>query len=231
MLDEPSSALPEALTFDDVLLVPRHSEVLPSQVDIRATLAREITLNIPLLSAAMDTVTEAATAICMAREGGIGIIHRNLTPADQAREVLQVKRAETGMVVDPLTVEPEQRLGEALELMRTHNFSGLPVVKDGQLVGILTNRDVRFEKNLEQRVGDVMTTDLVVASEGVDLETAKDLLHKNRIEKLLVVDERGALKGLITIKDIEKAETPPAGGQGRARAPAGGRGRGRGARS
>jgi IMP dehydrogenase len=208
MLDDPSLALP-ALTFDDVLLVPRHSEVLPSQVDIRTTLAREIELNIPLLSAAMDTVTEAATAICMAREGGIGIIHRNLTPADQAREVLQVKRAETGMVVDPLTVEPERRLGEALQLMRTHNFSGLPVVKDSKLVGILTNRDVRFEKNLEQRVGEVMTTDLVVAPEGVDLETAKGLLHKNRIEKLLVTDDRGSLKGLITIKDIERAETHP----------------------
>jgi IMP dehydrogenase len=209
MLDKASSTLPEALTFDDVLLVPRHSQVLPSQVEIRTTLAREIKLNIPLLSAAMDTVTEAATAICMAREGGIGIIHRNLTPADQAREVLQVKRAETGMVVDPLTVEPEQLLGEALQLMRTHNFSGLPVVKASKLVGILTNRDVRFEKNLEQRVGDVMTTDLVVAPEGVDLETAKGLLHKNRIEKLLVTDERGSLKGLITIKDIERAETHP----------------------
>lgn len=209
MLDKSSSTLPEALTFDDVLLVPRHSQVLPSQVEIRTTLAREIKLNIPLLSAAMDTVTEAATAICMAREGGIGIIHRNLTPADQAREVLQVKRAETGMVVDPLTVEPEQLLGEALQLMRTHNFSGLPVVKASKLVGILTNRDVRFEKNLEQRVGDVMTTDLVVAPEGVDLETAKGLLHKNRIEKLLVTDERGSLKGLITIKDIERAETHP----------------------
>jgi IMP dehydrogenase len=209
MLDKSSSTLPEALTFDDVLLVPRHSQVLPSQVEIRSTLAREIKLNIPLLSAAMDTVTEAATAICMAREGGIGIIHRNLTPADQAREVLQVKRAETGMVVDPLTVEPEQLLGEALQLMRTHNFSGLPVVKASKLVGILTNRDVRFEKNLEQRVGEVMTTDLVVAPEGVDLETAKGLLHKNRIEKLLVTDERGSLKGLITIKDIERAETHP----------------------
>jgi IMP dehydrogenase len=201
--------LPTALTFDDVLLLPCHSQVLPSQVDLRAALARGITLNIPLLAAAMDTVTESATAICMAREGGLGVVHRNLPPSDQAREVLQVKRAETGMVVDPLTVEPEQQLGRAIELMRTHNFSGLPVVKDGKPVGILTNRDVRFEKNLEQRVGDVMTTELVVAPEGVDLDRAKDLLHRNRIEKLLVVDAKGRLKGLITIKDIEKAQRHP----------------------
>jgi IMP dehydrogenase len=207
MLD--ANSLQEALTFDDVLLTPRHSTVLPGEVDLGAHLARGITLNIPLISAAMDTVTEAATAICMAREGGLGVIHRNLSPADQAREVLQVKRAETGMVVDPLTVSPEQRLGEAIQLMRTHNFSGLPVVKKGRPVGILTNRDVRFEKNLEQLIGDVMTKDLVVAPEGVELETAKELLHKNRIEKLLVVDGDGILKGLITIKDIEKAERHP----------------------
>jgi IMP dehydrogenase len=207
MLD--AKSLHEALTFDDVLLMPRHSTVLPNEVDLSAHLARGITLNIPLVSAAMDTVTEAATAICMAREGGLGIIHRNLSPADQALEVLQVKRAETGMVVDPLTVSPKQRLGEAIELMRTHSFSGLPVVKEGRPVGILTNRDVRFEKNLEQLIGDVMTKDLVVAPEGVELETAKELLHKNRIEKLLVVDRDGILKGLITIKDIEKAERHP----------------------
>jgi IMP dehydrogenase len=207
MLDPQS--LQTALTFDDVLLLPRHSKVLPSQADLRASLARGIILNIPLVSSAMDTVTEAETAICMAREGGLGIIHRNLSPADQAREVLQVKRAETGMVVDPLTISPDQRLGVALELMRTHNFSGLPVVKEGRPVGILTNRDVRFEKNLDQRVGDVMTRELVVAPEGVELEAAKELLHTNRIEKLLVVDGKGILKGLITIKDIEKAERHP----------------------
>jgi len=207
MLD--SKSLPEALTFDDVLLLPRHSTVLPSDVDLHAELARGITLNIPLVSAAMDTVTKADTAICMAREGGLGIIHRNLSPTDQAREVLQVKRAETGMVVDPLTVSPDERLGVAIELMHTHNFSGLPVVKEQRPVGILTNRDVRFEKNLEQRVGDVMTRELVVAPEGVELERAKELLHKNRIEKLLVVDGEGRLKGLITIKDIEKADRHP----------------------
>jgi len=204
-----TKSLSEALTFDDVLLLPRYSTVLPSDVDLRVELARSITLNIPLVSAAMDTVTRAETAICMAREGGLGIIHRNLSPADQGREVLQVKRAETGMVVDPLTISPDERLGAAMELMRTHNFSGLPVVKDRHPVGILTNRDVRFERNLDQHVGDVMTRELVVALEGVDLETAKGLLHKNRIEKLLVVDRQGLLKGLITIKDIEKADSHP----------------------
>jgi IMP dehydrogenase len=203
------STIPIALTFDDVLLLPGHSQVLPGEVDVRTQLGRGLLLNIPLLSSAMDTVTESATAICMAREGGLGIIHRNLTPADQAREVLQVKRAETGMVVNPLTVRPEQKLGEAITLMRTHNFSGLPVVKDGRPVGILTNRDVRFEKNLEQRVEQLMTRELVVAPEGVNLEKAKELLHQNRIEKLLVVDGQGHLRGLITIKDIEKAQRHP----------------------
>lgn len=198
-----------ALTFDDVLLIPQHSEVLPSEVDLTTKFARDIVLNIPMLSSAMDTVTTAATAMSMAREGGLGIIHRNLKPEDQALEVLQVKRAETGMVVDPLTIDPGQSLGQALSLMRTHKFSGLPVVEQGRPVGILTNRDVRFERNLEQRVGDVMTRKLISAPEGVTLEQAKDLLHSNRIEKLLVVDAQGELKGLITIKDIEKAEKHP----------------------
>ncbi|MCB9557662.1 MAG: IMP dehydrogenase [Deltaproteobacteria bacterium] len=201
--------LQTGLTFDDVLLVPQHSDVLPTQTDVRSELARGIVLNVPLLSSAMDTVSEAATAICMAREGGLGVIHRNMQPDEQAREVLQVKRAETGMVVDPLTISPDAPLGSAIEMMRTHKFSGLPVVEDGRVVGILTNRDVRFEKNHSQRVGDVMTRDVVVAPEGVDLEQAKDLLHKNRIEKLLVVDRGGLLRGLITIKDIEKAERHP----------------------
>ena len=200
---------PVALTFDDVLLMPGYSNVLPTDVEVSTTLGRDIVLNIPLLSSAMDTVTEAATAICIGREGGLGIIHRNMTPEDQAREVLQVKKAETGMVVDPLTADPDQKLGEALLLMRNNKFSGLPVVRNGKPIGILTNRDVRFEKNLEQRVSDVMTKDLVVAPEGVDLDEAKELLHKNRIEKLLVVDNAGTLKGLITIKDIEKAEQHP----------------------
>jgi IMP dehydrogenase len=200
----------QALTFDDVLLLPGQSDVLPSQVDLQVEFARGIRLSIPLLSAAMDTVTEAETAICMAREGGLGVIHRNLTPEAQAREVLQVKKAETGMVVDPLTVKPEQLLGEAITLMKTHNFSGLPVIDDaGKPVGILTNRDVRFEKNLTQKVADVMTRELVVAHEGVELEQAKELLHRNRIEKLLVVDGSGILRGLITIKDLEKAERHP----------------------
>jgi IMP dehydrogenase len=198
-----------ALTFDDVLLVPQHSDVLPTDVDIRTKFARDIELNIPLLSSAMDTVTTASTAMSMAREGGLGIIHRNMKPGDQALEVLQVKRAETGMVVDPLTIDPSQSLGDALGLMRTHNFSGLPVVENGRPVGILTNRDVRFERNLEQRVGDVMTKNPISASEGVTVEQAKDLLHSNRIEKLLVVNAQGELKGLITIKDIEKAQKHP----------------------
>ncbi|MFH1131920.1 MAG: IMP dehydrogenase [Pseudomonadota bacterium] len=201
--------LPDALTFDDVLLVPAHSKVLPSEVDVSVELARGVKLNIPLFSSPMDTVTESKTAICMAREGGLGIIHRNMSPKEQATEILRVKRAESGMVVDPLTVEPEQRLGEAIDLMRTNSFSGLPVVKEGRPVGILTNRDVRFERNLEQRIQDVMTRELVMAEEGVDLETAKELLHVNRIEKLLVVDNQGVLKGLITITDIEKAQRHP----------------------
>jgi IMP dehydrogenase len=200
---------PIALTFDDVLIAPGHSSVLPTDVDMSVELARGIKLNVPLASAAMDSVTEADTAICLAREGGLGIIHRNLSPQEQAREVLQVKKAETGMVVDPLTIEPSARLGEAIALMREHRFSGLPVVRDGKPVGILTNRDVRFERNLEQKVSDVMTRELVVAPEGVALEQAQDLLHRNRIEKLLVVDGEGLLRGLITIKDIEKAERHP----------------------
>ena len=205
-----SKEFPLALTFDDVLLLPGHSDVLPSEVSVEADLARGIRLNIPVISSAMDTVTEASTAICLAREGGLGVIHRNITPDLQAREVLQVKRAETGMIVNPLTVGPDQPLGEAIELMRTHRFSGLPVVNEsGKPVGIITNRDVRFEKNLAQKVADLMTRELVVANEGVDLEQAKELLHKNRIEKLLVVERSGQLHGLITIKDIEKAERHP----------------------
>ena len=207
--DGPSAQIQEALTFDDVLLIPGHSEVLPSDVDLGVELGRGIRLRIPLVSAAMDTVTESAAAICMAREGGLGIVHRNLSPEAQAQQVLQVKKAETGMVVNPLTIGPGAQLGEALGLMRQHRFSGLPVVEGQRPVGILTNRDVRFEKNLSQRVGDVMTRELVVASEGVSLEQAKELLHTNRIEKLLVVDGAGLLRGLITIKDIEKAEQHP----------------------
>jgi IMP dehydrogenase len=206
----PEGHLREALTFDDVLLVPAESEVLPKDVDVRTDLTPAIRLAIPLASAAMDTVTEAQTAICIAREGGIGFVHKNLTIADQALEVTKVKKAESGVVVDPLTIGPDQKLSEALDLMRRHQFSGLPVVgPDGRPVGILTNRDVRFERNLEQPVRAIMTTRLITAPEGISLEASKELLHKNRIEKLLVVDGSGKLRGLITIKDIEKAQQHP----------------------
>src|SRR5262245_14700600 len=201
--------LREALTFDDVLLVPAESDILPRNVDVRTRLTSAIPLNLPLVSSAMDTVTEAATAICMAREGGIGFIHKNLSVEEQALEVVKVKKAESGMVVDPVTIEPDQRLAHALELMRRHSISGLPVVKDGRAVGILTNRDIRFERNLDQRVRDVMTSKLVTAPDGTTLEEAKELLHKNRIEKLIVVDAAGRMRGLITIKDIEKAQQHP----------------------
>jgi len=197
------------LTFDDVLLVPAASEVLPKQVELGTPLTRKIRLNIPLLSAAMDTVTESRTAIAMAQEGGIGIVHKNLPPAEQAREVLRVKKFESGLVRDPVVVEPEARLSTADELMRSHNISGIPVVKAGKLVGILTNRDLRFERNLDQPVSAVMTRELVTAREGVQMDEAKDLLHTNRIEKLLVVDAEFRLRGLITIKDIEKTRAHP----------------------
>jgi IMP dehydrogenase len=197
------------LTFDDVLLIPAESDVLPKQVGLGTRLTRKLTLNIPLLSSAMDTVTESRTAIAMAQEGGIGIIHKNLPPADQAREVMRVKKFESGLVADPVTIEPEARLHQAVELMKSHNISGIPVVKAGKLLGILTNRDLRFERNLDQQVGAVMTRTLITAREGVQMDEAKALLHKNRIEKLLVVDGEQRLKGLITIKDIEKTRAHP----------------------
>jgi IMP dehydrogenase len=206
MLD---SNLPLALTFDDVLLLPAESDVLPRQVDVSAQLTRNLRLQIPLVSAAMDTVTEARTAIAMAQAGGMGFIHKNLSPAQQALEVTKVKKYESGMVVDPVTIEPEGRLYQALELMRQHDISGIPVTRKGRLVGIVTNRDLRFEKNLEQKVEDVMTRELITCREGISQEQAKELLHKNRIEKLLVVDEKFELKGLITIKDIEKTRAHP----------------------
>ena len=203
--------LREALTFDDVLLVPSYSEVIPRDVDTSTRLTAAISLRIPLVSSAMDTVTEAQTAIRMAREGGIGFLHKNMPIEDQAREVTRVKKAESGIVVDPVTITADRRLEAALALMRHHRISGLPVV-DGEKrpVGILTNRDVRFERNLDQKVGDVMTRKLITVKDGVSLEAAKELLHKNRIEKLLVIDDAGRLKGLITIKDIEQAEAHPA---------------------
>jgi IMP dehydrogenase len=206
----PDGHLREALTFDDVLLVPAESDVVPKDVDVRTQLTPGIRLAIPIVSSAMDTVTEAATAITMAREGGIGFLHKNLSIAEQALEVTKVKKAESGVVVNPVTVAPDQRLAAAVELMRRHEISGLPVVAaDGRPVGILTNRDIRFERNLDQPVSAMMTKHLITIGEGTTLEAAKELLHKNRIEKLLVVDGGGFLKGLVTIKDIEKAQAHP----------------------
>ncbi len=200
----------EGLTFDDVLLLPAHSQILPRDVDLTTFLTPKIKLNIPLLSAAMDTVTEARTAICMAREGGIGIVHKNMKPAMQAVEVDQVKKSESGMIVDPITMDPDQKIYEALELMERYRISGVPITKNGLLVGILTNRDLRFETKLDQPISNVMTKDkLVTVPPGTTLEEAKKHLHEHRIEKLLVVDDHFALKGLITIKDIEKVRKYP----------------------
>ncbi len=204
-----SNDIVQTLSFDDVLVLPAYSEVLPNECDVSTRLTNQIKLNIPLISAAMDTVSEAATAICLAREGGMGVIHRNLSPEAQATEVLKVKKSESGMVVDPVTVNPTQTVGDALELMSRNSFSGLPVVEKDKVVGILTNRDLRFEKNLSQSIGDVMTKELITVSEGADPEECKELLHKNRIEKLLVVDDEGRLKGLITIRDIQAAQRNP----------------------
>ncbi|MCA9709333.1 MAG: IMP dehydrogenase, partial [Myxococcales bacterium] len=207
--DLPRLDIREALTFDDVLLEPGYSEVLPAEVSVASRLTAKIELRTPILSAAMDTVTEAETAICMARLGGMGIIHKNLDPEQQAREVRKVKKAESGMVIDPLTIGPDQTLRHALDLMAGHGFSGLPVVEDGRLCGILTSRDVRFESRLEERVGDVMTRDPITVQEGISVEDAKRVLHKHRIEKLLVVGTSGQLVGLITVKDILKAHDHP----------------------
>ena len=202
--------MPEGFTFDDVLLVPGASNFLPRDADVGTRLSRRVHLNIPLVSAAMDTVTEAAMAVALAREGGIGVIHRNLTIEEQAAEVDKVKKSESGTIIDPVTVHPDQPIAEALEVMRRYRISGLPVTKDGRLVGILTNRDLRFEKRLDRKVAEVMTKErLVTAKPGISLEDAKDLLHQNRIEKLLIVDERGRLHGLITVKDINQAAQFP----------------------
>ncbi|RUM88027.1 MAG: IMP dehydrogenase [Thermovibrio sp.] len=201
----------EALTFDDVLLVPNYSEVLPSQVDVRTRLTKRITLNIPIMSAAMDTVTESELAIAIAREGGIGIIHKNMTIEEQAEEVDRVKRSESGMIVKPVTVSPEQTIAEAEKLMRKYKISGLPVVdEEGKLLGIITNRDIRFVKDFSKKIREVMTREnLITVPVGTTLEEAKEILHRYKIEKLPVVDENGYLKGLITIKDIEKREKYP----------------------
>ena len=196
----------EGLTFDDILLIPQESDVLPKDADVATRLTNQISLNIPLVSAAMDTVTEANLAISIAREGGIGFIHKNMSPKEQAREVFRVKKSESGMIVDPITMEPERKIFEALEVMKKYDISGLPITKNGKLMGILTNRDLRFETNLGQKIEDVMTKEnLITAPMGISLEDAKKLLHKNRIEKLLVVNDSYELQGLITIKDIEKA--------------------------
>jgi IMP dehydrogenase len=210
MLDD---VIRESLTFDDVLLLPAYSEILPAQVEVRSRLTRRLELEIPLVSAAMDSVTEARLAITMAREGGIGIIHKNLPPAEQAKQVLAVKRAESGMVLDPVTVTPKMSLREALAVMRRHDISGLPVVAEGggeRPVGILTARDIRFERNLDQPVANLMTKELVSVPPGVDHEKALELLHEHRIEKLLVVEpQSGKLVGLITVKDLMQAERNP----------------------
>ena len=202
----------QALTFDDVLLVPAASHVLPNETDTRARLTREISLGIPLLSAAMDTVTESALAIAMAEAGGIGVIHRNLGIAEQANEVRKVKKFEAGMVVNPVTIHPDETLADALRLMAEHRISGIPVVERGsnRLVGIVTNRDVRFASNPKQPIAELMTKDgLVTVRETVDREDAKRLLHQHRIEKLLVVDEAYRCVGLVTVKDIEKSQRFP----------------------
>ncbi len=201
----------DSLTFDDVMLLPGYSDFLPREADLSTFLTRRIRLNIPLLSAAMDTVTEARTAIAMAQEGGIGIVHKNLTVEAQALEIDKVKKSESGMIVDPITMRPEQKISDALEVMRRYRISGVPITnEDGKAVGILTNRDLRFVRDVDQPIANVMTkTNLVTVPPGTTLETAKESLHEHRIEKLLVVDERGRLKGLITIKDIEKIQKYP----------------------
>lgn len=197
------------LTFDDVLLIPRASSVLPHEVSLKTHLTKKLTMNIPLLSAAMDTVTEFKTGIVMAQHGGIGIIHRNMTPEQQAEQVEKVKRSEVWVISDPSTVSPDDTLEKVFELKSRHNFSSFPVVSNGKLVGIITNRDIAFEKNLNRKVREIMTKDLVTVDKAVSMEKAKEILHKHRIEKLPVVDSNGKLKGLITITDIDKSEKNP----------------------
>jgi IMP dehydrogenase len=200
----------EGLSFDDVLLIPAHSEVLPRDVDVRTRLTRNISLNIPIVSSAMDTVTEGRLAIALAQEGGIGIIHRNMSVDEQVDEISKVKRFESGVIADPITLRPDNRVSVANELMARHNISGFPITDDaGKLVGILTNRDLRFYGDYDRPISEIMTKNLVTAPVGTTLEEAKAILHKNRIEKLLIVDEGRHLRGLITIKDIQKAIEHP----------------------
>jgi IMP dehydrogenase len=197
-------------TFDDLVLVPAYSQVLPNDVDVKTRLSRNIDLNIPIVSAAMDTVTESETAISLARQGGLGFVHKNMSIEKQTLEVEKVKKSESGMIVDPITIEPDRNINDVLDIMKKYRISGVPVVKGENLVGIITNRDLRFETNLDQKVEAVMTKEnLATAKVGITLEESKAILHERRIEKLLVVDEKGKLQGLITIKDIEKIKKYP----------------------
>src|SRR4051812_13321236 len=209
-----AAGLATALTFDDVLLVPQHSTVLPYQVDVSTRLTRHIRLNVPLVSAAMDTVTESRLAIAMAQQGGLGVIHKNLSIEEQASEVDRVKRSESGMIVDPITLSPTHKIYEALELMKKYRISGVPITEDGskegRLCGILTNRDLRFETNVNRPISEVMTREpLFTVPVGTTLDAAREILHKHKVEKLLVVDRDYRLKGLITVKDIQKAVKYP----------------------
>src|SRR5215468_5058936 len=206
--------LATALTFDDVLLVPQHSQVVPREVDVSTNLTRNIRLNVPLVSAAMDTVTESRLAIAMAQHGGLGVVHKNLSIDEQASEVDRVKRSESGMIVNPITLSPDRAIYEALELMKKYRISGVPITEDGskegRLCGILTNRDLRFETNVNRPIGDVMTREpLFTVPVGTTLDAAREKLHEHKVEKLLVVDRDYRLKGLITVKDIQKAVKYP----------------------
>src|SRR3989442_573449 len=206
--------LQTALTFDDILLVPQHSTVVPNQVDVSTRLTRKIRLNVPLVSAAMDTVTESMLAIAMAQHGGLGVIHKNLSIDEQATEVDRVKRSESGMIVNPITLSPTHKIYEALDLMKKYRISGVPITddgsKEGRLVGILTNRDLRFETNVNRPIADVMTHEqLITVPVGTTLDAAREILHEHKVEKLLVVDREFRLKGLITVKDIQKAVKYP----------------------
>src|SRR5215475_14251854 len=206
--------LATALTFDDVLLVPQHSEVVPAEVDVSTWLTRNIRLNVPLVSAAMDTVTESRLAIAMAQQGGLGVVHKNLSIEEQASEVDRVKRSESGMIVNPITLSPHSKIFEALELMKKYSISGVPITddgsKEGRLCGILTNRDLRFETNVNREISEVMTREpLFTVPVGTTLDAAREILHQRKVEKLLVVDRDYRLKGLITVKDIQKAVKYP----------------------
>ena len=205
----PFSELPEGLTFDDVLLLPQFSDLLPTSCDVSTLLTPRVRLRVPLVSSPMDTVTESATAITMAQMGGLGFIHRNLSIERQAAEVEMVKKYESGMISDPVTVSPEQRIGDALSIMQRHQISGLPVVAEGRLVGILTSRDLRFERRLDKSVREVMTQNVITANPSITLEAAKEILQKHRIEKLPLVDQHHRLRGLITVKDMDKATRHP----------------------